>query len=109
MRAIETPYALMALQAMAEYLPARLLRMDKEEPKELLKLIEHKVEMATDWKQTAMAKGGTDDGTTEVMYDLLNPSYMPEEPEEIDISDEQVQQIQQRLIRLAKKETAKSH
>lgn len=105
MRLIETPLALMALWEMAEYLPARLLRMEKEEPEELLKDIEHKVEMATGWRTTAMKNGATEDGSKEIMYDLLKPDYCPEEPEEIPISNQQMEKIHQKLIKIAQNET----
>jgi hypothetical protein len=104
MRLIETPLALMALWKMAEYLPAGLLEMEKEEPEELLRMIEHKVEMAMNWRATAMRNGATEDGSKEIMHDLLNPSYCPEEPEEIPISDQQMERIHQKLIKIAQRE-----
>lgn len=102
MRAIETTYAISALWRMAEYLPKVLLNMAEKEPEELLEMIENRVNAATDWAAVVKENPKADeDEVKELMEELLNPCWMPEEPEIIDISNEQMEQIHAKLIQIA--------
>jgi len=94
MRAIETPWAMTALWQMAEHLPVVLVEMAKEEPKELLRDIEHKVEMALSWKETVITdKIMTEDQALEFMPQLLEPNYCPPKPAKLKITEKMMQDI----------------
>ena len=75
--------------------------MYREEPKELVKLIEETVEKALDWTKTTLATGADPDVVEEYFYELLKPSYCPEEPEPITISEEQMAEIIDVLEKIA--------
>ena len=102
MLTIETEYAEMALWKMAENVPATLLRMEKEEPEALLNKIVNRVESALEYQKEALARGVNPDQAKEYMQDLLNPSYQPPKPEQIVITESQMNQILKKLIVIAK-------
>ena len=102
---IETDEAEMALWKLAENLPETLLRMEKEEPEALLDKITRTVEKALAWEQEALKRGTNKDQAREYMLDLLNPSYCPTKPAQITITEEQMNQIQNKLIAIAKGRT----
>lgn len=97
MRPIQTPYALSAMRGLADYIPAAFLELEQN-PQEFLEYVEEKVTKATNWKQTAMSNGAWEDGATEIMWDMLLPSYQPEDPEEIEITEIQIQEAYQKLL-----------
>ena len=99
LRLINHPWALKALWKLAEYLPASLLEMEKDEPMALLHKIEETVSSAMDWQSTVLRNGGN---PAEIAITLLDPSYCPEEPEEIEISQSQMDQIYEKLVILSK-------
>ena len=86
---------------MAEYLPGVLLDMAETEPEELLKDIEKQVGNAMDWEQTLLKKGVAPDVAREMATQQLKPSWQPENPEQIEVSEMQIQQIIDKLIRSA--------
>ena len=83
---------------MAEYLPGVLLDMAETEPEELLKDIEKQVGNAMDWEQTLLKKGVAPDVAREMATQQLKPSWQPENPEQIEVSEMQIQQIIDKLI-----------
>lgn len=100
MSIIESPYLLTALRKMAEYTPERLLRMEKEEPEKLLKEIETRVTNALGWVDTAMAKGADQSKTEAMMNQLLIPDGASGSIESRSVSEEKINTIHQKLIRL---------
>ena len=100
-RLIETSWARTALRYMAEYLPGVLLDMAETEPEELLKDIEKQVGNAMDWEQTLLKKGVAPDVAREMATQQLKPSWQSENPEQIEVSEMQIQQIIDKLIRSA--------
>ena len=86
---------------MAEYLPGVLLDMAETEPEELLKDIEKQVGNAMDWEQTLLKKGVAPDVAREMATQQLKPSWQSENPEQIEVSEMQIQQIIDKLIRSA--------
>ena len=102
MKLINHPWAKIALWKLAENLPSLLLDMAKDEPPvKLLKGIEKKVEYAMDWQETAIENGACLDEAEEIAITLLDPSYCPEEPEEIEITQSQMNQIYKKLVELS--------
>ena len=101
LRAIETPWARTALWKLAESLPAVLLEMAETEPEELLADIERSVERATEWMQTAIRNGADESEAQEIALTLLDPSYVPEEPEMIEITEAQMTEIYEKLLKIA--------
>ena len=102
MYTIETDFAETALWKLADNLPAYLIRMAKEEPEALLDKIERKVEDAQEWEKQALKRGMVDYQAREYMIDMWNPSYHPEYPEEIIISEYRMNKIRRKLIAIAK-------
>lgn len=99
MKTIETSLLLTALRKMAAYQPSRLLRMENEQPEELLKEIEERVTNAVGWSQTAMGKGASREKMEEMMDVLLKPEHFPENPP-YQISEEKIQEIFKKLMTL---------
>lgn len=102
MRAIETPFAEIALWKMAENLPNLLLEMAKDRPLELLKRIERTLEKALDWKETAIKNGADEQEANEIMIDLLNPSWCPPNPPQGLVSETKMRSIITTLRKLSK-------
>ena len=101
LRTIQTEWARTALWEMAEYLPGVLLRMYREEPRELVTWIEETVDKALDWKKAALANGSDPQLVEELFRERLKPDYCPEEPEPITISEEQMAEIVADLEKIA--------
>lgn len=77
LRTIQTEWARTALWEMAEYLPGMLLRMYREEPRELVTWIEETVDKALDWKKAALANGSDPQLVEELFRERLKPDYCP--------------------------------
>ena len=102
LRLINHPWALIALWKLAEYLPSLLLDMAKDEPPEkLLTGIEKKVQFALNRQATALEDGWCPDSAEEEAVSLLDPNCCPEEPEEIEITQSQMDKIYERLVELS--------
>ena len=101
LRTIQTEWARTALWEMAEYLPGMLLRMYREEPRELVTWIEETVDKALDWKKAVLANGSDPQLVEELFRERLKPDYCPEEPEPITISEEQMAEIVADLEKIA--------
>ncbi|MGE5394681.1 MAG: hypothetical protein ACM3P1_08035 [Candidatus Saccharibacteria bacterium] len=101
MKTIESPYALTALRKMAEYTPERLLRMEKEEPENLLKEIEMRVANALGWTDTALGKGASEEKMDTAIDLLLKPDIKPGNEDTVPVSEQKINEIYQRLLSLA--------
>lgn len=98
MKTIDTALLMTAIRKMAEHQPERLLRMSKEVPGELLKVIETRVTNALGWTETAMDKGASQLKMKEMMNQLLIPDQDAENKGSIQISEKKVQEIYRKLM-----------
>lgn len=101
-RLIESDMARTALWYMADYLPALLIEMAETRPEALLKDIEEQVSHAMQREQTMLERGTDPDVAREIANELLKPSWQPEDPEPIFVTEEMMQEIIDILIKTAK-------
>ena len=104
MEFIETELAEVVLWNLAEGLPKALEVMYKTDMEGLLQEVEHKIQSALSWEETTLKNGGDPDEVKEIFYDLLQPNYRPDEPEQPKkpFTEEMVAKIWKDLIKLKK-------
>ena len=103
MRAIQTPWAETALWMAAEQSPNLLRKWAQEKPSDLLELIEDKVVKATRWKEVAVFNGADEMGSKELMIEMMAPFSPATEPNQVQITEQEMEEIQNILLSLIKK------
>ena len=80
-----------------------LRKWAQEKPNDLLALIEDKVMNATRWKEVAMFNGADEAGAQELMIEMMAPFSPATEPNQIPITEQEMEAIQNKLLSLIKK------
>lgn len=101
LRLINHPWALKALWKLAENLPSKLLEMSQKEPVKLLEQIEETVQDALNWKELVLKKGMDKSEVEEIALTMLEPSYVPQNPEKLEVSEQLMNQIYKKLVDLS--------
>lgn len=102
MRAIQTERAKQALWMWAENNPNLLLQWFKNDPTSLLEVVEHKVHWSFDQQVLLEKQGVSSDIAQEMAMQLLMPDEVPDEWSEIEVTEQQIKKILNRLKALSK-------
>jgi hypothetical protein len=100
MRAIQTDWADSALWMAAEQSPNLLRKWAAEKPNDLLKLIEDKITKAVSWETLAIKNGMDQAQAREAMLELLAPFCPAMEPDQKQITESEMEAIQNKLLAL---------
>jgi hypothetical protein len=102
MRAIQTERAKQALWMWAENNPNLLLQWFKNDPASLLEVVESKVHQSFNQKTLLEERGVPSDIAQEMAMQMLMPDEIPDEWQEVEVTEQQMKKILNRLKTLAK-------
>jgi hypothetical protein len=105
-RLINHPWAMRALWKLAESLPSKLMEMSQNQPMNLLEQIEETVQDALNWKELVLKKGMDKLEVEEIALTMLEPSYVPQNPEKLEVTELQMAQIYKTLVELSNEKPA---
>jgi len=102
LRAIQTPWAETALWMAAVQSPNLLRKWAQEKPRDLLELIEDKITKALSWETLAIKNGADQSGARELMTEMIAPFSPAKEPNQIPITEQEMEAIKNKLLALIK-------